>query len=412
MASKEGSVSLHIDSAFEAESKGDLEAADQQRTIFLDLGEDHGFQNVLSELPRGYYFSAPFLGSFLAMWFGLAAGVGVFSVASPVLKVMNKDLGPSDKFAWIAIAYTLAMAFGQAFVGRLSDIFGRRYFFIGGTLVALVGAIVVATAQSIDTVVGGMVLVGLGAFSQLSFSFALGELVPMKHRFLAIGILLLAMLPMSGFAPSIANAAILHTAAGWRTSFYVVAGVDGVSLTFYLCFYHTPSMREKHGAKKMAELLKELDYVGAFHCTAGIVLLLMGISWGGRLYPWKLAQVISTVIIGFLVGVASVLWEIYASLKSPFLPIKLFRHKGFPGTVASLALGAGQFYEMSIVWPLMVGEFYSQVEALNGGYLAWLIALGYLRCRPSLRGTSVEIYWKNQNSGGRCFFLGRIVSRS
>ncbi|KAK6382759.1 hypothetical protein LTS17_003428 [Exophiala oligosperma] len=378
MASKETPDSFHIDPAVEPGSNDDVEAVVPHQGKYLDIGETHGFTSVLGELPHGYYLSSRFLGSFAAMWFGLAAGVGLFSVASPVLSTINQDLGPSDNYAWIAIAYTLSMAVGQAFVGRLSDILGRRYIFIVGAIFALVGAIVVATAHSINTVIGGMVLGGLGAASQLSYSFALGELVPMKHRFLAIGILFLAILPMSGFGPAIANAAILHTAAKWRTSFYVVAGVDGVSLALYICFYHPPSLREKQGAKQLVALLKELDYVGAFLFTAAIVLFLMGISWGGGLYAWKSAQVITTIIIGFLVGAAFVLWEIYASLKTPFLPLKLFLYKGFSGCVASLALGAGQFYGMSIVWPLMVKEFYSKGEALNGGYLACLIALGYV----------------------------------
>lgn len=40
--------------------------------------------------------------------------------------------------------------------GRLSDLFGRRYFFIFGATVAVVGFIVTGTAKSLQTVIGGV----------------------------------------------------------------------------------------------------------------------------------------------------------------------------------------------------------------------------------------------------------------
>jgi MFS family permease len=57
----------------------------------------------------------------------------------------------------------------------LSDLFGRRWFFIGGNLVALIGVIVCATAQSIDALIVGSAIYGVGETVQLSFNVALGE---------------------------------------------------------------------------------------------------------------------------------------------------------------------------------------------------------------------------------------------
>jgi MFS family permease len=38
-------------------------------------------------------------------------------------------------------------------VGRLSDIFGRRYFMIGGAALGCIGAIICATAKSVPVLV-------------------------------------------------------------------------------------------------------------------------------------------------------------------------------------------------------------------------------------------------------------------
>ena len=54
--------------------------------------------------------------------------------------------------------------------------FGRRWFFIGGNLVALLGIIVCSVAQNIDTLIVGSAVYGIGETVQLSFNVALGEL--------------------------------------------------------------------------------------------------------------------------------------------------------------------------------------------------------------------------------------------
>ena len=50
--------------------------------------------------------------------------------------------------------------------------------------------------------------------------------------------------------------------------------------------------------------MAELDYGGIFLFTAGMVLFLIGLSWGGTVYPWKSARVLCTLLIGIacLVG--------------------------------------------------------------------------------------------------------------
>jgi MFS family permease len=43
----------------------------------------------------------------------------------------------------------VGLAVGLLLVGRLSDIFGRRWFFIGGTILGAIGAAVAGTAKTI-----------------------------------------------------------------------------------------------------------------------------------------------------------------------------------------------------------------------------------------------------------------------
>lgn len=54
--------------------------------------------------------------------------------------------------------------------GRLSDIFGRRYFFIAGACILIIGSIVSATGKSISQMIAGGAIFGAGSgFLEMSF---------------------------------------------------------------------------------------------------------------------------------------------------------------------------------------------------------------------------------------------------
>jgi len=119
------------------------------------------------------------------------------------LTYINQDIGPSNYLSWFNIARTLSLSFTYTILGRLSDLFGRRWFFIGGNIVALVGIIVCAVAQNIDSLIVGAAIYGLGETVQLSFNVAIGELVPNKYRPMVMSFIFLTNAPIASFGPVI-----------------------------------------------------------------------------------------------------------------------------------------------------------------------------------------------------------------
>jgi MFS family permease len=139
----------------------------------------------LNEVPKSYWVSPFFLGSYCAIGFGFASAIGGFALIAPLLADINEDIGPSPNFTWVALVYLLCQAVVFLIVGRLSNIFGRRWFFIIGSIIGLVGAILGGTAQSINQLIGAEVLIGIVAGFQISFVWVVSEIVPMKWRYLA-----------------------------------------------------------------------------------------------------------------------------------------------------------------------------------------------------------------------------------
>lgn len=120
-----------------------------------------------------------------------------------ILTYINADIGPSNYIAWVNIARTLGLSFCYTILGRLSDLFGRRWFFIGGNIVALIGIIVCAVAQNVDTLIVGSAIYGVGETVQLSFNVAIGELVPNKYRPMVMSFIFLTNAPIAAFGPMI-----------------------------------------------------------------------------------------------------------------------------------------------------------------------------------------------------------------
>lgn len=71
--------------------------------------------------------------------------------------------------------------------------------------------------------------------------------------------------------------------------------------------------------------MKELDFVGLFLYTSGLVTMLIGLTWAGQVgHPWRSVSVIAPIIIGFLGLVACFLYD-FTIAKKPLFPLEVFK---------------------------------------------------------------------------------------
>lgn len=134
----------------------------------------------------------------------------------------------------------------------------------------------------------------------------------------------------------------------------------------------------KHNRHSRMEFIKHFDYVGTFLVTLGLLLFFMGLSWGGQLHPWRSAHVIATIVVGAALLVAFGMYEAFAPLKEPLLPMHVTRNHNFMFAITIWSLGSGIYYAFAIIWPTMLVTLYGDAHAdsmwpgyaalaLNGG---------------------------------------------
>ncbi|KAI9731210.1 MAG: hypothetical protein M1834_005403 [Cirrosporium novae-zelandiae] len=319
--------------------------------------------------PPGYFTSPFFLGSVAALGLSAMAGIGGFSLAASILTDINEDIGPDNgNITWVSLVYLLTQAVAQTILGRLSDLFGRRWLFISSGCLALVGSIICATAQNVPTLVGGNTLVGLASAAQVSWPYVLCELVPINWRFFSMGYIYCLVIPFTGLGPVISNAFVHQTSVGWRGIYYLMIAIDASSIILFFIFYFPPTFAMKHSTDKRSkmEVVKNFDYLGLFTFSAGLLLLLLGLSWGGVLYAWKSAAVVSTIIIGGLLLFFFAFWELKYPLKEPLVPMYLFKNTGWVTVVLLLSIGVSMYYAFYIVWPTQVGALYHKSDSYDG----------------------------------------------
>lgn len=267
---------------------------------------------------------------------------------------------------------------------------------------------------------------GIAAATQLSYFYVMGELVPMKYRYVnhctdsrfylvhekppewhSVIILsttlsniyfssyrifanciltcslagnafcYLFCFPGSGVAPVISNAFIRYQPnVGWRGCYYVLIGINSASFLCWFFFYHPPTFTMKHGRNaSVIEYIKQFDYVGTTLYTGGLLIFMMGLSWGGSVYPWASSHVIATLVVGIVALIAFILYECFVDLEEPLVPMSLFSNYGWNASVILTGLGASVYYAFAIVWPSMVAVLYADGGVMSSAWLSSLVGL-------------------------------------
>ncbi|KXT16599.1 hypothetical protein AC579_6654 [Pseudocercospora musae] len=335
------------------------------------------------EIDRSYWLSVNFIGTLFATGMAFMGGIGGFGLIAPILQDINAEIGPSPNINWVSLANITCGAVFFLLVGSLSDILGRRWFFVFGSGLALIGSIVGATANSVNTLIASQVLIGIAVAFQQSFFWVVTEIVPMKFRYLANSYCYAMTTPTSPLAARVAYSLQTYP-GGWRNCYYLLIAINATSMIAWYLFYHPPTFSMLHRKRLARDLLLHFDWIGLLLFSGGLCIFIFGLNWGGVLYPWSSAHVIATMVIGAItLAVILPAYEIFIHKrgKQPYLPIHLFKNIRFMSAAVNNGLAAGVYYGFSLVFPQVVTVIYygrGEISMYDVGIQAGLAPMGFV----------------------------------
>ncbi|CAK7200619.1 hypothetical protein SEUCBS139899_003317 [Sporothrix eucalyptigena] len=350
--------------AIEAETDH-VDTMAQQTGVLSSGSDDAGLQHVPSysregeELDPGYWRSPRFLGSILAIAL-LANSLFVgYSMPINILSIIDADIGPSPNIYLVSLSFTLVSGVLLLIIGSLSDIIGRRWFIIVAQTFGLVGSVVCATAKNVNTLIAGTVLTAVAGAAQQLYPLLVQELVPNKYRVWAQAFIMATVVPTIGFGTLFARAFVANTALAWRWCYWLNVIVCGISILLFAFCYFPPDFQTINKNLTKMEEIKRIDYGGLFLYSAGLILLLLGFTYGEGTYPWNSAHTLATLIIGAVLVVAFIIYEIYVPLRQPLVPIRIFKIRNVNAAIVIGCVGQMVYYALNLLWPTIITTFFT-----------------------------------------------------
>ncbi len=105
------------------------------------------------------------------------------TIVSTALKTIADELQGQSAQAWVTTAYLITSTITTPLYGKLSDVYGRKPFYVFAIVAFVAGSVLCGTAGSIYELAAYRAVQGIGAGGLVSLAFAIvGDLVPMRER--------------------------------------------------------------------------------------------------------------------------------------------------------------------------------------------------------------------------------------
>ncbi len=345
-----------------------------------------------------------------------------------------------DDAAWVVSGYLLAYAVSMTFMGRISDLLGRRAVYITCLAIFIVGSVLVATAHQWPTdtlyallrrlgqrperegvtllaIIGGRVVQAFGAGALVPVSLALvGDLFPPQRRAQPLGVIgavdtlgwVLGHLyggvlvnifatHKEGFSQLIASLGLNWPPPDWRTLFWINVPVTLIALALTLWALRRVPMHRAAG---------RFDLLGALLITGAMVGLIVGLGANIEVststttfeelaripaYAGPVLALALVLFIGFVL--------VESRIRFPLIEPAMFRHRNVAaGSLVNLFVGFCLMIGLVSV-PILVNIRLEDASQLSHGALQAGILLSALTIPMAL--AAVPGGWLSDRMGYR-----------
>ncbi|KAI4642341.1 hypothetical protein J4E93_007488 [Alternaria ventricosa] len=284
--------------------KGQLEAAEG-----MDV-EEEAQNGKRSRLRMVAIITALFLSLFVS-----ALDATIVSTALPTI---SRDLNSATGYTWIGGAYLLANAASGPIWAKLSDIWGRKPIMLAALAIFFASSAVCATAKTMQELIIGRAFQGTaGGGLILLVHVCISDLFSLRQRSLLMGFTEGIWALAGGIGPVLGG--IFASLVTWRWCFYINLPISGFAAVLIVLFLDI-----KHEHTSFIDGIRAVDWFGMFTFLGFTLMILLGLDFGGVLFPWDSAKVIALLVVGGVMIFAFIYSEAKVA-KYPLIPMTVFR---------------------------------------------------------------------------------------
>lgn len=264
------------------------------------------------------------------------------TAVSTAMPTVVSSLGGLNIYSWVFAAYVLTSTISLPFWGRLSDLYGRKRFYVIGIAIFLAGSALSGQSKSMNALILFRGLQGFGGGGLLTLGMIIvGEMFSLQERARIQGLFGGVWGLSSILGPVIGG--VITDQFSWRWVFYlnIPFGVIAV-LVIWLALKENTTTNKK----------VFLDIKGGTVLTAVVSLFLIGLTQIGN--EDSLHRMVATLMLASCIPLLWLFIKTQRLAKDPILPLELFSNPFFKTSVITgFLVGMAMFGSISFI-PLFI----------------------------------------------------------
>ncbi|CAN9338371.1 unnamed protein product [Alternaria alternata] len=284
------------------------------------------------------------------------------TIVTTALPTISAEFNSASGYTWIGSAYLIAQSAATPIWGKISDIFGRKPILLLTNAIFFLGSLLAGVSVNMDMLIASRVIQGIGGGGLITLvNIAISDLFSVRDRGQYFGIIGGVWALASSLGPVVGG--LFTQKVSWRWCFYINLPFDGVAFLILLFFLDVKTPRTP-----LREGLKAVDWLGSLTMVGGVVMLLLGLEFGGISHPWDSATVLCLIIFGAVViGIFFLIeWRI---APYPLMPLDLFSKRSNLAALATCFFHAFVFISGNYFLPLYFQAVLGATPILSGVYL-------------------------------------------
>jgi EmrB/QacA subfamily drug resistance transporter len=265
------------------------------------------------------------------------------TIVASAIRTIGDDLHGLSVQAWVTTAYLITSTITTPLYGKLSDLYGRKPFFLAAITIFIIGSALCTFSTSMYMLAGFRALQGVGAGGLFSLALAIiGDIVPPRERARYQGYFLAVFGTSSVLGPVVggflAGRSSILGISGWRWVFLVNVPIALLALVVVARTLNIPHHRRDHS----------LDFAGAAALVVALVPLLTVLEQG-RSWGWGSGRSVGCYAIALLGLIAFVVAERRIG-DDALIPMRFFRDRTFTlSTIGGILTGAAMFGGLALL---------------------------------------------------------------